>query len=242
MIARTVHAIAYDSIHDEFMVANSLPQSIMTFLGGADGDEAPIRVIQGPLTQLRNPDVLALDAVHDEIFVPLEYAILVFDRKANGNVAPLRVLNAPDDASFGYGIVIDPARNLLIKMARGADGNVRILLYDRTAKGDATPKAVIGGPKSGMRMAGGMIAITPEGWIVATQPSPGGDTQGRFETDSFVGVWNVQDKGDVPPTWKIGQGIVQRPKGVSLDVKNKSVIVSEKGLNAILTYEVPEIF
>jgi hypothetical protein len=32
------------------------------------------------------------------------------------------------------------------------------------------------------------------------------------------------------------------PRGVVLDAKNQSVIVSDKKLNAILTFRVPEIF
>ena len=37
-----------------------------------------------------DPDRLALDLVNHEIFVPQEDYILVFDRRANGDVAPRR--------------------------------------------------------------------------------------------------------------------------------------------------------
>jgi hypothetical protein len=63
--------------------------------------------------------------------------------------------------------------------------------------------------------------------------------------ESFVGVWNyVEDKGDVPPRWTIGgpKGMLRQPRGVALDPKNKAVIVSDKYLNAVITYYFPEVF
>ena len=82
-----MHSIVYDEIHDEFVVPQQFGQAILTFRGGADGEEVPVRVIQGSLTQLRNPDRLGLDPVHNEIFVPQGNSVLVFPREAKGNVA-----------------------------------------------------------------------------------------------------------------------------------------------------------
>ena len=36
--------------------------------------------------------------------------------------------------------------------------------------------------------------------------------------------------------------MVSKPRGLDLDVKNQNVIVSDKDLNGIMTYHVPEIF
>ena len=44
---RTVHAIAYDEIHDEIVVQSNSGSGVLTFRGAAVGDEAPIRIIQG---------------------------------------------------------------------------------------------------------------------------------------------------------------------------------------------------
>jgi hypothetical protein len=32
------------------------------------------------------------------------------------------------------------------------------------------------------------------------------------------------------------------PRGVALDVKNKSIIASDKHLNSVLTFRIPELF
>ncbi len=53
LLGRTMHSIVYDEIHDEFVVPQQFGQAILTFRGGADGEEVPVRVIQGSLTQLR---------------------------------------------------------------------------------------------------------------------------------------------------------------------------------------------
>ena len=84
---------------------------------------------------------------------------------------------------------------------------------------------------------------------------PGGEDEGRNESEaftpeqiasdkSFVGVWSIDDSGDVPPQWTIAgsKGALRQPRGLTLDPKNKTVIVSDKYLNAVLTYSFPELF
>ena len=95
LLARTNHGIAYDEIHDVFMVPQFYAQAVLVFRGGANGEEAPVRVIQGPRTQLKHPDKVAFDSLHNEIFVPESDKVLVFAGDAQGDVAPIRVLQGP---------------------------------------------------------------------------------------------------------------------------------------------------
>ena len=37
-------------------------------------------------------------------------------------------------------------------------------------------------------------------------------------------------------------GVLKMPRGIALDVKNKNMLVSDKRLNAVLTFHFPEIF
>ncbi|HLA39440.1 MAG TPA: hypothetical protein VJ417_05550, partial [Candidatus Glassbacteria bacterium] len=71
----------------------------------------------------------------------------------------------------------------------------------------------------------------------------GPDYSGPYEP-SAVGVWHIDDNGDVPPRWTIGgpHGMLKQPRGIDFDAKNKSVIISDKVVNAVLTYYFPEIF
>src|SRR3990172_515276 len=91
-----MHDIRYDALHDEILVGNPFAQAILVFRGGFNGEEAPLRVIQGPHTQLDTPDRLEVDAVHNEIYVHEGDRILIFPRDGKGDVAPLRVLRGPD--------------------------------------------------------------------------------------------------------------------------------------------------
>ncbi len=243
-----MHGFAYDGMHDEIVVTSPLAQAVLTFKGDANGEVPPARVIQGPHTQIDGPenlgnDRVSIDPVHDEIYVPaVPSSILVFDRKASGDVAPKRVLSGPDTGFQEPGIrgmatvAIDPIHNLLVVNHRNA-----LLIFDRTASGNAKPLRVITGPKSGVASISSFQVYAQKGWIVA-----GG--QG-----GFIGVWSVNDNGDVPPRWKIPvndlTGYVA--SGIALDPAHKEVLLSCAGqrarprsgiANAVLTFSWPEIF
>ena len=126
-----MHSIFYDEIHDELIVPNAFSLSILTFRGGANGEEAPIRVIQGPLTGLIDSDLLDVDPIHNEIFVPVRNeeggAIHVFARDAVGNVAPIRKIEGPDTGLARKGgevtVTVDPAHDLLFVSSSGGSGS-----------------------------------------------------------------------------------------------------------------------
>jgi hypothetical protein len=248
LISRTMHGFAYDGMHDEIVVTSPLAQAVLTFKGDANGEEPPIRVIQGPHTQIDGPpnlgnDRVSIDPVHDEIYVPaVPSSILVFDRKANGDVAPKRVLSGPDTGFQEPGIrgmatvAVDAVHNVMVVNHRN-----QLLIFDRTASGNAKPLRVISGPNSGVASISSFQIYAQKGWIVA-----GG--QG-----GFIGVWSINDNGDVPPRWKIPvndlTGYVA--SGIALDPAHKEVLLSCAGqrarprsgiANAVLTFSWPEIF
>ena len=247
MLARTMHAISYDEVNDEFVVPQAFSQAILTFRGGANGEEAPIRVIQGSLTQLQHPDRMDVDPVHNEIFVIERGFILVFPREANGNVAPIRRLEGPDTGITGFSrVAVDPIHNVMIVAGGGA-----FRIFNRTANGNVKPLRIItGGPISGTSGPRGLLAVyPPTGMFVATTSKYGSDigeygsrSRPRVSLDSFVGAWSIEDNGDVAPRWTIVHDILRQVRGVALDPKHKTLMVSDKYLNAIMTYHFPEIF
>jgi len=256
MISRTMHSLAYDSVHDEIVVNSPLAQAILMFRGAANGEEPPLRVIQGPHTQIQGTDYdgndkMTFDEVHGEIYLPVAgNKVLVFSREANGDVAPLRVLGGPDTqirgSVRGHAVVgVDPINNLLIIGSTGGQGGGRdereggggrgrgaLVIFDRTASGNAKPRAVIQGPHTSLGGVGQIQTYPPKGWIIAG--AAGG----------AIGAWSINDSGDAPPRWKIpvqqiaGVG----PSGVALDPVHKEVIVASGGRNVLLTFSWPEIF
>ncbi len=254
-MTRTIHAIEYNPITDEIVAPQLYMQGILTFRGGANGDEAPIRVISGPATEINGVNMrLGLDPVHEEVFLPLGNEILVFSSTANGNVPPLRRIKGPDTMLGASALAIDPVHDLLIVTggfgggARGGEGGEggggrgQILIFNRTDSGNVKPRAVIKGPKSMLQSTQLVTVYPPKELIfVGTHDFSRYDEGGAT---AFVGVWSEHDSGDVAPRWTIGgpNGILRQTRGVALDPKHKLVIVSDKYVNAVLTYSFPEVF
>jgi hypothetical protein len=232
MLGRTMHGMGYDAVRDEIVVPHQFGQGILVFRATANGEEPPVRVISGSRTRLIAPDRVAVDGVNGEYYVPEGEEVLVFTRDANGNVAPSRVLSGPNTGfTASRAIAVDTKRNLLIVVASGRKGGTDVLIFDRKASGDTKPLRVITGLAASQN-----VTVEPErGLIFVVQL--GRDT-------GYIGVWSVADSGNVPPRHTIGgpYGTLFDPRGVVLDVKNQAVLVSDKQLNAVLTYQVPAVF
>jgi len=230
--------MAYDPVRDEILVPGFFNFSVLTFKGDATGDVAPVRKIMGPSTQIVNNDALAIDPVHGEIFVPIDDKILVFPRDANGDVKPIRVLEGVEPTR----VSIDPVHNLMV-----VSGNGGLRIYDRMASGNAKPLRYITGP--GAKDVW-LMAMHAEKGMVFGVVRPGntggaeGDTSGRFSLEDYVGVWSVFDDGNVPARFTIGGPnlLLKDGRGIAIDPKTKNVYVSDKTLNAVLTFNVPEAF
>lgn len=241
LISRTMHAFDYDAVHDEIVVNSPLAQAILIFRGGADGEEPPVRYIQGPRTQIVGTgygalDAVTVDGINNEIFLPVaSNSVLVFDRSATGDVAPKRVLHGPDtqiqfaapgDRGALPAVGVDPMHNLVIVPSRNS-----LLIFDRNAGGNAKPLRVISGPKT--ELGGGKPHVyAPKGWIVA------------MAARGSIGVWSINDNGDVPPRWRIPVTKItgMNVNGVEIDPVHKELMVPTGNGNTVFTFSVPEIF
>ena len=241
-MGRTMHGFSYDEIHDEITVTQEFAQAILTFPGGANGETAPIRIIQGSKTELTAPGRVTVDPVNNEIYVPRGDTVLVYDRMANGNVAPKRRLGGPDVGRALEAVAIDPINNLLVVASGGpgarTESDTHFLVFDRTASGNVKPKMSIKGPHL---MLGPFTIYPPKKLILGTNCPDDGSLASDV---AYLGVWSYDKSSDGPPLWTIGgpSGIFQMPRGVTLDVKNKNIIASDKRLNSVLTFHVPELF
>jgi hypothetical protein len=249
LLGRTMHAIAYNEARDEFVVPQQFGQAILTFRGDANGEAVPIRVIQGSRTGLIEPDRLAIDAIHNEIFVPEGEHVKVYPLLGNGNVAPIRVLEGPDTRLGASSVAVDPIHNVLtVVCGSRRDGGTRIMIFDRTANGNTKPLRVVQGSNTMLGQLGGPHGIyPPTGRVLVTirsQGASGGLGEPMHTDEGFVGVWSINDNGNVPPRWTIGgpQGALQMVRGVAVNPNHKEVIITDKRLNAILTYYFPELF
>ncbi|MDA2935280.1 hypothetical protein MYX82_13205 [Acidobacteria bacterium AH-259-D05] len=113
-----------------------LPPSISVYSRMASGNTAPIRVIEGPKTQLNWPASIAVEPGRGELFVANDggHSILVFRQTDNGNVAPLRVLKGPETGLKNpTGISLDTQNN---ELWVSNFGNHSVTVYSLTAEGD----------------------------------------------------------------------------------------------------------
>ena len=146
---------------------------------------------------------------------------------ASGEEAPIRLLQGDKTGlADPHGIAVDGKNDLI---------------FNRTDQGHVQPRAVMAGPKTGLTSFSPIQVYPPRGEIIAAVP---GRSEELSTASAFVGVWSINDKGDIPPRWTIGgpQGMLKKPRGVTLDPKNKTLMVSDKYLNAVLTYYFPQIF
>jgi DNA-binding beta-propeller fold protein YncE len=228
LISRTVHDMAYDAIHDEIVVPSFYIFGVLFFRGDANGDVAPVRKIFGPSTQLKVVEAVAIDEVHGEVFVPQGERVLVFSRETDGDSPPIRIVAGPDTGIRGLGrVTVDPINNVLITA-----GNGGFRIFDRTANGNVKPLGTIDGDGTAL-----MTTYPPKGLFLAATGR--GD---RHDAEDYIGVWSIHDRGNVPARWSIGKGLFRDIRGIAIDPKTKTVIASDKNLNAVVTFYVPEIF
>lgn len=244
-----MHDLAYDAIHDEIVVTSPLAQAILTFRGDANGEEAPIRVIQGPKTGIQGVGAtgkVAIDPQNNLIMLATpapRNEILFFPREASGDVAPIRRIAGPDTQidngtqREGGGntpaIRVDPTRNLLLIGTvgrRGSNGSGgKILVFDRTASGNVKPKAVIEGPV----WTGNQFEVYPPNRLLISH------YRGNLE------LWKIPLSGvstNPPVRIPAPLGRNSADTGIALDPVHKEVIIATAAGNTILTYSVPEIF
>ena len=250
--ARTSHYIAVDAVHDELAVPNPFAQAILFFRGGANGNEAPIRIIQGPKTLLNATDNVAVDPVHREVFTasfPTD-SILVFRGDASGDVEPIRILHGPNTKlDRPIRVEVDPINNILAVV-----GDHAILVFNRTDSGDAAPKWIISGPKTGVGTRFGTrdVKLFPQGRkIIAGAALRGAgrsadrneeDGEGRRGGQRFIGVWKYGDNGDIAPWAILNATPVTKIPGSRLAVNPDGADLMVGGNGQVSVYHLPEIF
>ena len=119
------------------------PPSISVYPLKAAGDTAPLRVIQGPQTQMNWPGHMAFDVERQELYVANDMgdSIIVFSATASGDAAPIRVLKGPKSkVKNPTGVWLD-LKNDELWVANF--GNHSATVYKRGASGDTAPLRVI---------------------------------------------------------------------------------------------------
>lgn len=246
--------VSVDRIHDEVAISVEHINKVVIYRRTAEGDEKPLRVIQGPSTELTDPHGVFLDGKNNEIFVAnhdswhevqigegdpyarqgestgsesffrstgkfVDFAIRVYSRMANGNVAPLRTIQGTKtQLNLPMKIHVDTIHNEIVVANSGGDS---ILVFGRTAEGNVAPLREIKGPSTGLDNPTGVYIDTKndEIWVAC----PGTHT---------LTVYSRTADGDAAPlrviraapegTPAVGIG---NPGGVAYDPIRKQILV-----------------
>jgi DNA-binding beta-propeller fold protein YncE len=182
-VAHRGFAVAVDEDAQEIYLSVNNPPQVAVYRKAASGEEKPVRVLRGERTRLADAHGIAIDLRNKLLFVNNwgsfttegtvsggrsdSASITVYSMDANGDTAPLRVIQGPKTQLNWPGtMALDPDTGDLYV----ADDNAQSLLVfrGRTDAGDVAPVRVIAGNKTGLSYPVGLTIDTrnKELWAV----------------------------------------------------------------------------
>ena len=222
--------VEVDPVNNEIVAADSSSRAILVFDRLANGDVAPKRKIGGPKTDFRDIVGVAVDPVANVIIAANRSAggpngVYMFDRLANGDVAPVRHIGGINTGVLGRfrQLKVDPERGMIY---------VAVQAFRRQM---ATPQKEADLYTNEKALA----ALRAQAKKEDDDPV---DQEGGGDTAGFIGAWSVNDNGDVPPRMMI-RGPATRANGFGgVAINPTDGEVYGVGSNAVMTYLVPKFF
>jgi len=222
--------VEVDPVNNEIVAADSSSRTILVYDRRANGDVEPKRRIGGDKTLFREIIGIAVDAKSNLILASTRSTdgfsgILMFDRMANGNVAPVRKIGGPLTGALGA------FRQLKVDSERG----MVYLAVQAFRRASATPQ------KAADLYTSEASLKRLRAHEDSADARPARDP---FTSTGFIGAWNLSDDGDVPP-----RSIIRGPSvgaagfaGVAFSRKHGELYGVSGELNEYTVYVVPELF
>ena len=224
--------VEVDPVNGEIVAADSSSRAILIFDRLANGDVAPKRKIGGPKTDFRDIVGIAVDPVHNVIVAANRSAggpngLYMFDRMADGDVAPIRHIGGPNSGVIGRfrQLKVDSERGMLY---------VAVQAFRRQRPTPQKEADLYTNEKA-------LAQLRAQGTRGERDDESVSD-EGQGDTAGFIGAWSLTDNGDVPPRMMI-RGPATRAGGfggVAVNPANGEVY--GVGSNAVMTYLVPHFF
>jgi hypothetical protein len=234
--------VEVDPVNNEIVAADSSSRAILVYDRTANGDVAPKRKIGGDKTLFRDIIGIAVDPKSNVIIASTRSTdgfsgILMFDRLANGNVAPLRKIGGPLTGALGAfrQLKVDSERGLVYLAVQG---------YRDASPTPQKAEDLYTNENSYKRLRDAAERRQGRGESGPRQLRPQANPFVLSSSAGFIGAWSVNDDGNVPPRL-----ILRGPNigasgfaGVALNPKHGEVYGVSGGLNGFTTYIVPEFF
>lgn len=204
--------VSLDREHNEVGITIQHINKIAIYRRTAQGEEPPLRIIQGPRTGLADPHGLFIDSKNNEIFVT--------------NHGSWHMVET-GKSDFGALEILRRIPNPPLVPSTGTFEPPSIKVYSRTASGDVAPLRVIQGANTRLNLPLGIFVDHLHDEIAVANDG----------TDSIV-FFSRTARGDVAPS-RILQGPatgLKNPVGVYFDLKNDEIWVSNWGNRTMTVY------
>jgi hypothetical protein len=201
-VTHRAQSLALDPQSGELFLSVQYPPQVAVYNNTADGEDKPIRLIEGPKTNLSDVHGLALDTKNKLLYINswgniseheiagsgrfVDPSIEVFPTSANGDAAPLRVIQGnKTQLDWPGAMSIDPETNDLYV---ANDVGQSILVFHGSDQGNVAPYRVIKGPKTHLSYPTGVFVDGKNKELWATSLG-----------NSSATVYPLTATGDVPP-------------------------------------------
>ncbi|PYS07538.1 MAG: hypothetical protein DMG17_30635, partial [Acidobacteria bacterium] len=203
--------VSFDIKHDEIYITTEHANRISVYSRKAQGDDDPLRIIQGPNTSLADPHGIYVDADRNEILVT-----------NHGNWRKTRTgeafaLHGDSKFAFMRGSFSHPGPVEPLGPSSGKFMPPSIMVFSRTADGDAGPLRTIQGPRTRLNIAVGISRDPETGEIVVANSG-----------DNSILFFAPNANGDVGPV-RVLAGPATNLKGatgVAIDTKHNELWVT----------------
>jgi hypothetical protein len=164
------YGIAVDEEAQEMFLTVQHPPLVAVYHKSAEGEDEPIRVLEGDSTKLEDAHGIAIDTRNGWMFVSNHGSsssprikggwfnppsITVYPLKAQGDTPPLRTIAGEKTRLNWPGHIFVDAERGDLYVANDADHS--ILVFRETDQGDVAPTRVIKGPKTGLSNPTGLF-------------------------------------------------------------------------------------
>lgn len=219
----------------DIYVGNLGGNALTVYNDEAEGNAAPIRMLQGPDTGLNTAAGIALDLVHSEFFLIPEQLLAkvnVYQLNADGNEAPIRSIDGAKTGIEGaVGIAVDPISDELY-VASYTNASIRV--FSRAASGDVSPIRVIEGSETGLTGPSGIFVDLEHDEIFVSniENLGGGALVGSILVFPRVAVGNVPPKRSIEGP----SALLQAPQWIFASQEHDELYVSDQlgGVNVYI--------
>jgi hypothetical protein len=217
-VPKGTYGIAVDEAAEEMFFAIQHDSAVSVYRKYANGDEPPIRLIQGDKTLLGDAHGIALDTRKQLLFV------------SNYGYSSSR--NADVSVGSGRRQREKPKPNWPLQRAVAIPGTGKILppsinIYPLKAHGDVPPLRIIQGDKTQLNMPSHLSMDEANGELYVAN-----------DMGNSILVFDSSANGDVAPK-RILKGpktLIQNPTGVFLDLKNDELWVANFGSRVAVVF------